>query len=134
MSRSWVVPTAVPLGVAAGFLGARVLLVGSGVILIPWGLLAVLLGIAARRRSSAAAAGGLFGFALALTFMIAGYDGTASLASTLGPFVLLGLVGAVAGAVPSAVARLAVTRLARRRAHASTVGDHDAPLGAEPVQ
>ncbi|ADP80675.1 hypothetical protein [Pseudofrankia inefficax] len=121
MRRSWIPPVAVPLGVAAGFAGARLVLVGSGLILIPWGLLAAALGLAARGRRSAAVTGGLFGFALAVTFMIAGYDGHASLASRLVPFALLGLVGAVGAAVPSVGARLLAGRLARRPAPPSSL-------------
>ncbi|MBL7493804.1 hypothetical protein I6A60_35180 [Frankia sp. AgB1.9] len=113
MRRSWIPPVAVPLGVAAGFVGAHLVLVGSGLILIPWGLLAAVLGLGARGRRSAAATGGLFGFALAVTFMIAGYDGAAPLTSRLAPFALLGLVGAAGAVIPSLGARLLAGRLAR---------------------
>ncbi len=84
----------VVLGVVLGVAGAKYLLVGSALSLIPWGLVAALIGYTSpsRGRSTLAASG--YGFALAFAFMIAGYQGHASVTHRLPPFALLGLLGA----------------------------------------
>ncbi|MGY2875829.1 putative membrane protein YccC [Marmoricola sp. URHA0025 HA25] len=92
-----VLPTATAVGALLGFLGARVVLVGSGLSLVPWAIAGLALGWFCRSRRLAAAGGGVFGFALAFTFMTTGYDGSEPLGSRLPPFAVLGLVGAVCG-------------------------------------
>jgi hypothetical protein len=89
----------VALGAALGLLGARYVFVGSGVSLVPWGLVALLVGAFAPSRRAALAGASAFGFALAFTFMVTGYDGTASVLSTLPFFALLGTVGAACAAL-----------------------------------
>ena len=82
------------LGAVLGIVGARYVLVGSGWSLLPWGLVALLVGVLARTRPQAAIDAGMYGFALALMFMVAGYTGAEPLARRLPFFALLGLFGA----------------------------------------
>lgn len=88
---------AVVLGALLGYLCAQVVLVGSGLSLIPWALAGLALGAGAASRRLAVAVGVLYGFALAFTFMTIGYDGTAPLHTRLPAFALLGVVGAICG-------------------------------------
>ena len=107
MSTPWWRPTVLALvGAALGVIGARYVLVGSGWSLLPWGLAALLVGVLAGSRRVAALDGAVFGFALAFVFMVAGYDGTASLASRLPFFAVRGLVGAGCAAALAVVGRL----------------------------
>jgi hypothetical protein len=87
--------TAAILGVIVGMSGQYYLFIGS-YSLIPWGLVGLAIGAWSSKRESISA-GLLYGFCLAFSFMITGYNGTASLASRLPFFVLLGLFGAVCG-------------------------------------
>jgi hypothetical protein len=104
-------------GAMLGYLGARVVLVGSGLSLIPWALAGLAVGGCCASRRLAAAAGALYGFALAFTFMTTGYDGTAPLHTRLLPFAVLGMVGAICGAVLATVGHgLRRRRLAARPA------------------
>jgi hypothetical protein len=57
-------------------------------------VVAVLVGVLAPTRRAAVAEAATYGFSLAFTFMVAGYDGTATLISRLPLFAVLGLVGA----------------------------------------
>jgi hypothetical protein len=102
---------ALAVGALLGYLGARVVLVGSGLSLIPWALAGLALGACCASRRLAAAAGGLFGFALAFTFMATGYDGSAPLHTRLIPFAVLGVVGAICGTALALLGRW----LSRRR-------------------
>jgi hypothetical protein len=63
---------------------------------VPWGLVGLAIGFWCTKRQSLYA-GGLYGFCLCFSFMIVGYNGTASLASRLPFFVVIGLFGAVCG-------------------------------------
>jgi hypothetical protein len=83
------------LGAVLGVMGARFVLVGSGLSLLPWAVAAVLIGLTSPSYAGAIKGAARFGFALAFAFMLAGYDGQAALASRLLPFALLGLVGAL---------------------------------------
>ena len=89
----------VALGATLGLLGARYVFVGSGVSLLPWGLVALLVGAFAPSRRAALAGGSAYGFALAFTFMVTGYDGTATLMSRLPFFAILGILGAACAAL-----------------------------------
>ena len=101
------------LGGVLGIVGARYLLVGSGWSLLPWGLVALLIGVFARSRRQAVVEAGSYGFVLALVFMVAGYEGAAPLAGALPFFALLGLLGAACAALLSLAGTLVPT--ARRR-------------------
>jgi hypothetical protein len=93
------------LGAVLGLLGAKYVLVGSGWSLLPWGLVALLVGFTAGSRRRAVVDAGIYGFALSFVFMIAGYSATAPLASRLWFFLLLGLFGAVCAALIAVVGR-----------------------------
>ena len=86
-------------GVILGYLGADVLFVGSGLSLIPWGLVALAIGFWIHPRQLALVTGLVYGFALAYSFMAFGYDGAASLASRTLPFAVLGVIGGLCGAL-----------------------------------
>ena len=103
----------VVLGTVLGLLGARYLFVGSGLSLIPWGLVAVLTGVLSPTRRAAVAGAAAYGFTLALTFMVAGYDGTATVVSRLPFFGILGLFGAGCAAVLALMGSLAATAIRR---------------------
>ena len=87
------------VGVVLGVVGARFLLVGSWLNLLPWGVAGAGLGAWATSVRAAAVAGAAYGFGLTFAFMIAGYTGSASLASRVFSFAIIGLVGAACGAV-----------------------------------
>jgi len=76
-------------GSLLGFIGSRVLFVGSWLSLIPWGIVGLAIGYWSQKRD-AMITGSCYGFALAFLFMIAGYAGSASLVSRLPFFAILG--------------------------------------------
>lgn len=86
-------------GVVLGIAGARFLLVGSALSLLPWGLTAALTGYTSRSRGSTISVAASYGFALAFSFMIAGYQGQPPVSHQLLPFALLGLLGAACAAL-----------------------------------
>lgn len=88
---------AIAIGVALGVVGARVLFVGSWASLIPWAAAGFLLGFWSEAWWSATLVGGVYGFALAFSFMVAGYRGSLALTTRLVPFAALGFFGAVGG-------------------------------------
>jgi hypothetical protein len=93
--RIWV---ALVMGGALGVLGARYILVGSWLSLLPWTAAGLALGWwSAWMRP--AIVGLAFGFALAFLFMLSGYSGSAPVLSRLPGFFALGLVGAGCGLV-----------------------------------
>jgi hypothetical protein len=105
-------------GVLLGWIGARVLFVGSALSLAPWALVGLALGVACRSRRGAAAAGAVFGFALTFTFMATGYEGAAPLGTRLVPFAAIGLFGSLCGLVLT-IAGLLGRRAVSRAADAS---------------
>ncbi len=102
------------LGAALGLLGARYVFVGSGLSLIPWGLVAVVVGVLASTRGAAVAGAAAYGFTLAFTFMVDGYDGTATLVSRLPFFVILDLVGAGCAALLALMGSFVATAIRRK--------------------
>jgi hypothetical protein len=87
----------VVVAVVFGILSSRYLLVGSALSLIPWGIAGVLLGVWCAQYREAAGLGALYGFLIAFTFMVTGYQGAAPILSRVPFFAILGLVGAVCG-------------------------------------
>jgi hypothetical protein len=85
-------------GSMLGFIGSRVLFVGSWLSLIPWGIVGLAIGYWSQKRE-AMINGGCYGFALAFVFMIAGYAGSASLISRLPFFAILGIFGGFCGLI-----------------------------------
>jgi hypothetical protein len=92
--------TAIVVGIIIGMAGPRYVFLGPYA-LIPWGLVAVALGLWCNKRESLIA-GALYGFCLSLTFLIAGHTGTASLISRLPFFITLAAFGAVCAIALSA--------------------------------
>ena len=86
---------AIALGAVFGLAGPRYLFLGW-YSLIPWGIVGLALGYWSP-RGDRFMVGILYGFALCLSFMIAGYTGTASLLSRLPFFALVGVFGALCG-------------------------------------
>jgi hypothetical protein len=87
--------TAVILGVILGGTGPYYASLGW-YSLVPWGLFALAIGFWCNKGQSLYG-GAIYGFCLCFSFMIAGYNGTASLVSRLPFFVVIGLFGAVCG-------------------------------------
>src|SRR3954470_17096570 len=80
------------VGAILGFVCARLVLVGSGLSLVPWGIAGIAVGSLSDTRRRAAVLGAVYGFALAYVFMVAGYDGSAALLTRLAPFLVFGAV------------------------------------------
>ena len=87
--------TAIIVGTVIGMAGPQYASLGP-YSLIPWGLVAIALGLWCNKRQSPVA-GALYGFALSLSFLIAGYTGTARLVSRLPFFILIAAFGAICG-------------------------------------
>jgi hypothetical protein len=87
---------AIAVGSLLGFIGARILFVGSALSLLPWSIAGLAFG-AWNSQRAAMVNGAVYGFCLTFAFMIAGYGGSASLLSRLPFFGLLGLFGAFCG-------------------------------------
>ena len=86
------------IGTVLGYLGARVLFVGSYLSLIPWGIAGFILGWWSQTYRTAGMNGAVYGFVLAFFFMLVGYEGSSPVWTRIPFFALLGLVGAVCGA------------------------------------
>jgi hypothetical protein len=89
------------IGVVIGAAGPQYVFLGA-YSLIPWGLVAVALGLWGNRRE-ALKSGAVYGFSLSFAFLVAGYNGTPSLVSRFPFFVILSLFGAVCGLALSAL-------------------------------
>jgi hypothetical protein len=83
-------------GAVVGLAGANATTLGFWT-LLPWALGAFLTGYLARRRP--ALAGAIYGFALSFSFIVSVYTGAASVMNRMPYFTLLGVVGAVCGAL-----------------------------------
>ena len=81
-------------GPAYGFMGEYSL--------IPWGLIAVALGLWGSRRE-VLKSGAIYGFSVSFAFLVSDYNGTRSLVSRFPFFVILALFGAVLGVALSAL-------------------------------
>ena len=114
VASGWRYAGLVAVGATLGVLGARYLFVGSSLSLVPWGLVAVVVGVLAHSRRAALAGAAAYGFALAFTFMVAGYDGTATVLSRVPFFAILGLVGAACAALLALLGSLVATATRRR--------------------
>ena len=85
------------VGIALGIIASRYLLVGSFLSLIPWGIAGLLFGFWCLTYPTAISTGAFYGFLLAFTFTLSGYQGSAPILSRLPFFAALGIVGAVCG-------------------------------------
>ncbi|MDQ6771283.1 MAG: hypothetical protein M3Z54_15040 [Gemmatimonadota bacterium] len=104
---------ALVVGAVIGAAGPQYVVLGP-YSLIPWGLVALLLGLWGNKRE-ALKSGAFYGFALSFAFLVAGYNGTASLMSRFPFFAILGLFGAVCGLALSATGYYLKLRFARPR-------------------
>ena len=95
---------AVVLGLLLGWGAAHMLHLGSWT-LIPWALVAGGLGYWTGRRL-ASVTGGLYGFTLSFTFMLAGYRGHDPIVTRVPVFAILGLFGALCGLILAVVGSL----------------------------
>lgn len=85
------------MGTAFGATGPLYLFLGIYSI-VPWGIAGVALGLwSGKGIAKTAPAGAVYGFTLSFAFMIAGYNGTASLLRRLPFFALIALFGSVCG-------------------------------------
>lgn len=75
-------------GVGLGFIG------GPVIILLPWAVVCLAIGVFSNGKKAALVNGAVFGFVVAFTFMISGYTGDAAVITRVFPFAVLGLVGA----------------------------------------
>lgn len=92
-------PMRVVLGVLVGaLLGWVGALASSPLWLAPWAIASLVAGVIAPSLRQASAQGGALGFGVAYVFMLASYDGSASLASRLLPFIAFGAFGGVCAA------------------------------------
>ncbi|WP_129545537.1 hypothetical protein [Arthrobacter dokdonensis] len=105
---------AAALGAILGLIGARYIFVGSSLSLIPWGLAALFVGYFSTTWATALGSSALFGFCLAGTFMLAGYQGTAPVTNDLIPFAIIGLVGALCAIAGATVGRLVRMKVGAR--------------------
>jgi hypothetical protein len=83
------------VGVVIGAAGPQYVFLGA-YSLIPWGLVAVVLGFWGTRRE-ALKGGAIYGFSLCFAFLVTDYHGTPSLVSRFPFFAILALFGAVFG-------------------------------------
>jgi hypothetical protein len=100
----------VAVGVMVGVAGARVILVGSGLILVPWAIAGLGIGWMSSDARAARVNGLLYGFALSLSFLVAGYAGDAAVLVVTVTFAILSLLGAACGWLLTASARHLRTR------------------------
>jgi hypothetical protein len=84
------------LGALLGIVGARYVLVGSALSLVPWSIAGLCIG-AFNDRRGAMINGAVYGFVLSFAFMCAGYSGASPLVTRVPFFLLLGAIGAVCG-------------------------------------
>lgn len=90
------------------------LFVGSWLSLVPWSLAGLALGaLYADTRRRTRIVGAAYGFALSYAFMLASYDGTASVATRLIPFLAFGIFGAVCGMLLTLVGAAVGSRVTR---------------------
>jgi hypothetical protein len=84
------------LGALLGIVGARYMLVGSALSLVPWAIAGLCIGYFNDSRG-AMINGTVYGFVLSFAFMCAGYKGAPPLVTRAPFFLLLGVIGAVCG-------------------------------------
>jgi Family of unknown function (DUF6518) len=104
---------AVIVGIVVGAAGPKYAFLGW-YSLIPWGLVAIVLGTWGNRRE-ALKNGAAYGFSLSFAFLVAGYNGTRSLLSRFPFFVILALFGAVCGLALGALGHYLKLRFAPSR-------------------
>jgi hypothetical protein len=101
------------VGVVIGAAGPQYVFLGP-MSLIPWGLVAVALGMWGTKRE-ALKSGAVYGFSLSFAFLVAGYNGTPSLVSRSPFFAILSLFAAMCGVALAASGYYLKLRFARPR-------------------
>ncbi len=109
------------LGLLLGFIGARVLFVGSWLTLIPWSVAGLVIGFVCSKNESLIN-GVAYGFVLSLSFLISGYSGRPPLLSRIPFFLVLGAFGAICGVVIALAGHFARVKMMTRspQKHQST--------------
>lgn len=98
------------VGIACGLASQSSLLAGQWLNLVLWGIVGVVLGIFTNERRMIVWAGILYGFSLSVSFLLAGFQGSAD---KLPGFLLLTLVLSVVGAMGGLVTVFVGSRLRR---------------------
>lgn len=98
---------AAAVGAVLGVLGAHATVLG-GWTLLPWAVAGAIIGYTTRRHP--VVAGAAYGFVLAFVFMLDVYAGKASVLSRVPFFALLGVIGAICGAIFAAAGRWLAAR------------------------
>ncbi len=115
MKNVSVVVVGAVVGVVLGFVGSKFLFVGSGLSLAPWALVGLATGIYSKSRKEALIAGAVYGFILSFVFMLSGYNGNRSTFSVLPFFILLGIFGAVCGAILGLIGSILSGKFPKRK-------------------
>jgi uncharacterized membrane protein (UPF0136 family) len=84
------------IGAILGYIG------GPALILALWGAVGLLIGLFSNGHKAALINGIAFGFLVSYVFMVAGYNGDASVTTKLLPFVVFGIFGALCGMILAA--------------------------------
>ena len=100
-------------GLILGVVGSRYLFVGSWLNLIPWTIAGLAIGYWGTRNESIVN-GITFGFILSFVFMLAGYNGGASLMSRVPFFAVLGVFGGVCGMILGLLGFYVKTKVTKR--------------------
>lgn len=98
------------IGSVIALLISQILLSGSVKSLIPWGLVAVLLGYLASSRKESIISGAVYGFIVSFVFML-GYAGTAPEVSRIPFFAAIGLFGALCAMLASFIVFIIKSKL-----------------------
>jgi len=104
VKRLYILPVVVAL--IMSFVSSRWLFVGSGLNLIPWGLLALSFGTIAKNKRDALWLGALYGFSQAFIFLWVDKAGSITFSQFLLLLVVITGLGIVAGGCGAVAARL----------------------------
>jgi hypothetical protein len=104
MRRLYLLPVFV--GFVMSFISSRYLFVGSGLSLIPWGILSLLFGVMARSMSEATRLGAIYGFSQAFIFLWLDKAGNTPSGQFLTLFAIISGLGILAGGCAAVAARL----------------------------
>ena len=83
------------VGVFMGYIFPQFFFHGSVLNIIPWGLVALICGIASRTKKEGLLLGAIYGFMMSFSFMVKGYSGIAPLVTRIPFFAILGIFGAL---------------------------------------
>ncbi len=106
--------TAIVVGLVLGIVGARYVLVGSWLNLIPWSIAGLAVGYWGSKIESIVN-GLTYGFVLSFVFMLAGYSGKSALAGRIPFFAVLGVFGGICGLILGLIGFSVKAKLTARR-------------------